>query len=542
MATNYHFRAVASDGKLRTGVVHGETEKRVAAELRRQGLTPVYVGVEEKKSLELRVPFVRRGGRKDVLHFTQELSTLLNAGVPVDRALSITSELTERAVFRVVVQDVIRVLKSGKSLADSLGTKPDYFSELYVNMVRAGEASGSLAAVFERLADFERTRDDLRNYIISSMVYPALLATVGTISVIFLLTFVVPRFAQVFQDSHLKIPLPTKIMLESSKVVKTYGWMAATAIFVFITAMSTYIRTLSGRIWWDGMRLRIPVLGIALRKSEVARFARAMGTLVSNSVPLVQSIAIAGATLNNKKIAGVAADRCAGCEARRRHRRAVTPLERVPGACGSPTECRRRDGTFGFDVRPDGGDLRSGNPRGDPPLYCIVRAAHYFSDGYCGGRVDPKHAARYYEFERGRDMRRQANTQRRAQSGVTLIEMMVVVTIIALFAALVMPKMFRRADAARVTAAHAQINGFMTALGAYKLDTSTFPTTEQGLQALRVPPAGVPLWKGPYLPQEVPNDPWGRPYVYKYPGRAWGRTRHRVAGGRWHSGRRGYQR
>jgi general secretion pathway protein F len=304
VATNYHFRAVASDGKLRTGVVHGETEKWVAAELRRQGLTPVYVGVEEKKSLELRLPFVRRGGRKDVLHFTQELSTLLNAGVPVDRALSITSELTERAVFRAVVQDVIRVLKSGKSLADSLGTKPDYFSELYVNMVRAGEASGSLAAVFERLAEFERTRDDLRNYIISSMVYPALLAIVGTISVIFLLTFVVPRFAQVFQDSHLKIPLPTKIMLESSKVVKTYGWMAATAIFVLITAMSTYIRTASGRIWWDGLRLRIPVLGIALRKSEVARFARAMGTLVSNSVPLVQSIAIAGATLNNRKIAG----------------------------------------------------------------------------------------------------------------------------------------------------------------------------------------------------------------------------------------------
>ena len=114
------------------------------------------------------------------------------------------------------MQDVIRVLKGGKSLADSLATKPEYFSELYINMVRAGEASGSLAAVFERLAEFERTRDDLRNYIISSMVYPALLAVVGTISVIFLLTFVVPRFAQVFQDSHMKIPLPTKIMLESS--------------------------------------------------------------------------------------------------------------------------------------------------------------------------------------------------------------------------------------------------------------------------------------------------------------------------------------
>jgi type II secretory pathway component PulF len=304
VATNYHFRAVASDGKLRTGVVHGETEKWVAGELRRQGLTPVYVGIEEKKSFDLRMPFARRGGRKDVLHFTQELSTLLNAGVPVDRALSITSELTERPAFRVIVQDVIRVLKSGKSLADSLGTKPEYFSELYINMVRAGEASGSLAAVFERLAEFERTRDELRNYIISSMVYPALLFIVGTVSIIFMLTFVVPRFAQVFQDSHLKIPLPTKIMLESSKVVKTYGWMVITGVVALAAFMSGYIRTVSGRLWWDTIRLRIPVLGTALRKSEVARFARAMGTLVSNSVPLVQSIAISGATLNNKKIAG----------------------------------------------------------------------------------------------------------------------------------------------------------------------------------------------------------------------------------------------
>jgi general secretion pathway protein G len=109
-------------------------------------------------------------------------------------------------------------------------------------------------------------------------------------------------------------------------------------------------------------------------------------------------------------------------------------------------------------------------------------------------------------------------THRRRQRGVTLIEMMVVVTIIALFSALVLPKMFKRADMARVTAARAQMNGFMTALGTYKLDTSTFPTTEQGLQALRIAPQGVPLWKGPYLPQDVPLDPWGHPYVYRYPG------------------------
>ena len=115
--------------------------------------------------------------------------------------------------------DVLRVLKGGKSLADSLATHPDYFSDLYINMVRAGEASGSLAAIFERLSEFERTRDDLRSYIISSMIYPALLAIVGLASISVLLTFVVPRFAQVFQDSHMKMPLPTQIMLEASKVV-----------------------------------------------------------------------------------------------------------------------------------------------------------------------------------------------------------------------------------------------------------------------------------------------------------------------------------
>lgn len=106
----------------------------------------------------------------------------------------------------------------------------------------------------------------------------------------------------------------------------------------------------------------------------------------------------------------------------------------------------------------------------------------------------------------------------RRQAGVTLIEMMVVVTIIALFVALVAPKLFKQADKAKITAARAQMNNFMTALGAYKLDTSTFPTTEQGLAALRVRPSNMPLWNGPYLPQDVPVDPWGRAYVYRYPG------------------------
>ncbi len=307
MPTAYFFKAVASDGKVRTGTLTADSDKRVANELRRQGLIPVYVGAtpQESGGLAARFKFnYTPGRRRDVMFFTQELSTLLNSGVPVDRALTITSELTDRPHFRGVVADIIRVLRGGKSLADSLASHPEYFTELYINMVRAGEASGSLAQVFERLTEFERTRDELRNYIISSMIYPALLSLVGLTSILILMEFVVPRFATVFEQSRMQMPLPTKIMLEMSKIVNRYGWMAVTAVVVGFLSMQGYIRTVTGRLWWDTLRLRIPVLGDALRKAETARFARAMATLVANNVPLVQSIGIAGAILNNKRIAG----------------------------------------------------------------------------------------------------------------------------------------------------------------------------------------------------------------------------------------------
>jgi general secretion pathway protein F len=302
--TTFHFRAVGSDGKQRMGSLAAESDKDVARELRKQGLTPVYVGVEAKKSFELKLPTFSGANRRDVLFFTQELSTLLNSGVPLDRALAITGELTERPKFRFIVLDILRVLKGGRSLADSLGTHPNYFSDLYVNMVRAGEAGGSLAVIFERLSEFERSRDDLRSYIISSMIYPTLLAATGLASIIVLLTFVVPRFASIFEDGRMKIPVPTAVMLEVSKVVTAYWLPATITLAVIVIAFRVFIQTAKGRIKWDGWRLKIPLLGDALRKAETARFARAMATLVANSVPLVQSIGISAGILNNKLIAG----------------------------------------------------------------------------------------------------------------------------------------------------------------------------------------------------------------------------------------------
>jgi general secretion pathway protein F len=304
MATAYFFKAVAADGKLRTGTLSAETDKHVAQELKRQGLIPVYVGLEQKSGVALRLPVFERGKRRDILFFTQELSTLLNAGIPLDRALSITAELTEHASFRSLVLDIVRLIKGGKSPADSLAAHPSHFSELYVNMVRAGEASGSLAQIFERLAEFERTRDDLRGYIVSSLIYPALLTLVGLGSIFVLLDFVVPRFALIFSDPRMKIPTPTLLMLEASRLMQTYGLPGAIVVAGAILVFITYIRTGAGSLWWDSSRLRLPVLGDALRKAETARFARAMATLVAASVPLVQSIGISKGILNNRRIAG----------------------------------------------------------------------------------------------------------------------------------------------------------------------------------------------------------------------------------------------
>jgi general secretion pathway protein F len=306
--TTFFFRAVASDGKMRTGSLAGDNDKTVVRELRKQGLTPVYVGVSPKgSSIEIKLPAFGGNRRRDVLFFTQELSTLLNAGVPLDRSLSITAELTERQAFKLIVSDVLRVLKSGRSLADSLATHPAHFSDLYINMVRAGEASGSLAVIFERLADFERSRDDLRNYIVSSMVYPALLACVGVGSIAILLGFVVPRFATIFTGSNMKTPTPMAILLAASDIVRTYGWFALGVVVLAFFAWRAYTSTVAGRLAWDAARLKIPLLGDAMLKAETSRFARAMSTLVGNTVPLVQSLGIAAATLNNRSISGAVA-------------------------------------------------------------------------------------------------------------------------------------------------------------------------------------------------------------------------------------------
>jgi general secretion pathway protein F len=352
----FHYRAVAADGKLRTGIITAENTRSVARELTRQGLTPVYVGFDEKKPATLKLPSFGSGRRRDVLFFTQELSTLLNSGVPLDRALSITSELTTRSQFRTLVLEILRSIKGGKSLADALALQPAHFSDLYINMVRAGEASGSLGVIFERLAEFERSRDELRSYIVSAMIYPALLALVGVGSIFVIVTFVVPRFASIFDDSRMKIPLPTLIMLRVSHVVQDWWWLAALVLVAGFSGFRLYISTTAGRLWWDSARLKVPMLGDALRKAETSRFARAMATLVGNTVPLVQSLHLGRHSFQQAN--GQLPQGCGtGRQTRRRHFAAACPYRNVPAAFVAFAHGGRGNRQTGSDVCPHGRHL-----------------------------------------------------------------------------------------------------------------------------------------------------------------------------------------
>ena len=299
--TTFQFRALTADGKTRAGALAAENQRAAASELRRQGLRPIHIGLEAPKS-GFQLPSFTSVRERDISFFTQEMSTLLAAGVPIDRSLEIVIELTDRPELKTVVLDVSRLLKGGKSLADSLAAHPKIFGELYINMVRAGEAGGSLATVFARMADYARSRDDLRGYIVSALVYPVLLAFVGLSSIFVLLYYVVPRFAAMFEDGRMKIPLPTQIMLSLSQFTREYGFWIIGAVVVGSLAFYSYIRQGSGRMWWDSLKLKMPLLGDVIRRAETARFARAMGTLVANSVPLVQSLSISSRILTNTRM------------------------------------------------------------------------------------------------------------------------------------------------------------------------------------------------------------------------------------------------
>ncbi len=292
MAT-FVYKAVNNQGRFSEGRLEASDTRAAAVRIQDMGLIPV--SIEEPPHTRASILSglqLQRISHRDILFFTEELSTLVHAGLPLDRSLGITAELSSNRALKNVINDVLKQIKGGKSLAEALASHPKHFSRLYINMIRAGEAGGVLDVILQRLVEFERSADELRSHLIASLIYPCLLMAVGLISVGTLLYFVIPKFAAIFKDVGAPIPPITMALLEISSFTQSYWWIVVLICAAIAFSFRAWLRTPKGSRTWDVIKLRLPLFGATVLKIEVARFARTLGTLIASAVPLIAGVRI----------------------------------------------------------------------------------------------------------------------------------------------------------------------------------------------------------------------------------------------------------
>ncbi|MEW6446131.1 MAG: type II secretion system F family protein [Pseudomonadota bacterium] len=310
---DFAYRAARRDGQVTEGRIAASDEPTAARLLRAQGLTPIRLALAEDNAAPAaartptapRVAFfsLRRSprppGQDEILHMTKELSVLLRAGLPLDRALKVMIGMSGQPPMRSVMQDMLDTIKGGRGLSQALRAHGDLFGDFYINMVRSGEAGGQLATVLADLAEHLERSKTLRSSMVSALIYPAILLAVSVLSIALMLGFVVPQFKSLFEDMGERLPLATRLVVDSG------DWIAAHGIYLLIAALPLWLllqrwkNTPAGRASIDRISLRLPLLGPTLLKYETTRFARTLGTLLGNGVSLLDAIGIARDTVGN---------------------------------------------------------------------------------------------------------------------------------------------------------------------------------------------------------------------------------------------------
>ena len=301
----FHYRASDATGNIVQGSLDAREERLVVQHLQQGGLIPLKISLEEKaagwqqslgRGPSKRVPL------GEVVHFTQELAALLKAGLPLDRSLQALQEVTSRPAMKSVIGQVLRDLQGGKTLADSL-SRHKAFSALYVSLVQAGETGGFLDGALARLADYLKTVSELKSYLFSALIYPTILAGVGSLSLILMLLYVVPRFESFFKEMGQSLFWSTRLLLGLSHAFRSYWWalglLLAGAAFVAVRL----VRSPRGQFLLDRFKMTAPFLGDLSRRVATAFFAKTLGTLLNNGVPMVSSLRVVIASVNNQYLA-----------------------------------------------------------------------------------------------------------------------------------------------------------------------------------------------------------------------------------------------
>ncbi len=302
----FTYRAADRRGHTVDGVMEAPDARSVVERLQREAFYPIRVEPHaERRRLggALTAPS-KRVKPRELLAFTQQLATLFEAGLPLDRALTILEELAPTPRLKTIVTDLIHGVRGGSSLSDALMRHhPRPFARLYVNMVRAGEKGGVLDVTLRRLAEFLEARAAFRDAVVSALAYPLVITTVGAGAIVFLLTFVIPRFATIFQDLGQTVPLPTQILLAVSITARAYWWVAPPVILAMVLAWRVWTSSPEGKLAWDQTVLRLPIVGPLATKIETARFARTLGTMLKSGVPVLGAMAVVGDMMNNQAVA-----------------------------------------------------------------------------------------------------------------------------------------------------------------------------------------------------------------------------------------------
>ena len=296
MAT-FTYTARAFNGDLRTATIDASSRDDVIAQLRKQRLSVVKIDQDASKK-------IGKGSIKtrDVVIFTRQFSTMINSGLPLVQALTILAEQTDNKALSEVTRKVVFDVESGNTVADALSKHPRAFTNLYVNMVAAGEAGGILDTILMRLATFLEKNDALVRKVKGAMIYPAVIMGVAGIAVVTLLIFVIPVFAGMFASAGQALPLPTRMVIGASGFLKHYWWIIGAIIIAGVYFGKKYYATSNGKLVIDRMMLHAPVLGDVLRKSAVSRFTRTLGTLISSGVSILEGLEITAKTAGNRVI------------------------------------------------------------------------------------------------------------------------------------------------------------------------------------------------------------------------------------------------
>ncbi|MCX7513747.1 type II secretion system F family protein [Frateuria sp. STR12] len=293
--TMYDWVALDKRGKRMKGEMPAKNASLVKAELRRQGMNPQTVREKSKPLFGATGKTVKPG---DVAVFSRQIATMMASGVPMVQSFDIIADGQKNVRFKNILTDVKQGIEGGASLHEALGRHPVQFDELYRNLVRAGESAGVLDTVLDTVATYKERTEAIKKKIKKALFYPAMVLAVVFLVTMIMLLFVVPVFAQTFQDAGADLPAPTQFVLSASEFVKSYWWMIIAIVFGSITGIiAGKKRSLAFAHLLDRISLRLPVMGEILRQSAIARFARTLGVTFRAGVPLVEALdAVAGAT------------------------------------------------------------------------------------------------------------------------------------------------------------------------------------------------------------------------------------------------------